>query len=167
MDATRWKALAMKPITARPLEWIDQAPVKVTRTRRIAVPRDRVWEAVADHARWPEWFDALTLVEPLEPPEGVGGRRRVHIRSIAVEEEFLAWEPGARFAFTVTHSTKPGIRSMVEDVRLVPDGDSATTVSYTQAIEPVGGRLTGPLVRRVAARNLDSGLAGLAAHVGG
>ena len=157
----------MKPITARPLEWIDHAPVQVTRTRRIAASRDRVWDVIADHARWPEWFDALTLVEPLEPAEGVGGHRRVHIRSIAVEEEFLAWEPGVRFAFTVTHSTKPGIRSMVEDVRLVPDGDVATTVSYTQAIDPVGARLTAPLVRRIAARNLDAGLAGLAAHVSG
>ena len=157
----------MKQITRRPLDWIDQAPVNVTRTRRIGVPRDQVWSVIADHERWPEWFGPVTRVEPLEPAEGVGGRRRVHIKSTSVEEEFLAWEPGSRFAFTVTHSTTPAIRSMVEDVRLVPDGPDATTVSYTQAIDPLGGSVAAPLLRRFAARTLDSALAGLAGHVGG
>ena len=45
------------------------------------------------------------------------------------EEEFLAWEPGRRFAFTVTHARWPGLKAMVEDVRLEPDGTDATTVT--------------------------------------
>lgn len=156
----------MKALTPRTLEWIDHAPVRVTRVQRIAAPSSRVWEVIADHERWPEWFPSVSRVEALDPAEGVGGRRRVHIGSLSVEEEFLAWDPDARFAFVVTHSSRPGIRSMVEDVRLVPDGDAATTVTYTQAIEPVGARLAAPIVRRVAARALEGALAGLAGHVG-
>lgn len=157
----------MKPIAPQTLDWIDRAPVHVTRTRRIAAPPERIWEVVADHERWPEWFTALTTVEALEPSEGVGGRRRVRIRSLAVEEEFLAWEPGRQFAFTVTHATTRAIRSMVEDVRLTSAGDAATTVSYTQAIEPMAARVTAPLLRRSVPRTLDGAVAGLAAHVGG
>jgi carbon monoxide dehydrogenase subunit G len=155
----------MKALTPRTLEWLDHAPVRVTRTARIPKAPERVWDVIADHERWPEWFPSVARVEALDPAEGVGGRRRVHIGSLTVEEEFLVWEPGARFAFVVTHSTKPGIRSMVEDVRLVPDGPDATTVTYTQAIEPVGVRLSAPVVRRVAARALEGALAGLATHV--
>lgn len=157
----------MKPITPRTLDWMDQAPVLATRTRRIAATPDRVWAAIADHEGWVEWFGPITAVERIGDGEGVGGGRRVHIKSIAVEEEFLAWEPGARFAFTVTRANRSGIRSMVEDVRLTPEGDTATTVAYTQAIDPMGARVTAPLLRRVIPRTIDRGLAGLAAHVGG
>lgn len=157
----------MKPITSRPLDWIDQAPVVVTRTRRIAATTDLVWDTIADHQSWPEWFDSLTKVEVLGRGAGVGGGRRVHIGPIAVDEEFLVWEPGARFAFTVTHANRPVLRSMVEDIQLTAEGDSATTVRYTQAVEPVAARVVAPLLRRQLSKQLEKGLAGLAAHVGG
>ena len=152
----------MKPITPRTLEWIGAAPVSVTRTRRIAAPKDRVWSVIADHEGWSRWFEPITAVERIDAADDVGGHRRVHIRSVAVEEEFLAWEPGERFAFTVTHANKPGITSMVEDVRLVADGDEATTVSYTQAIQPFAATVTAPLLRRFIPKAIDKGLAGLA-----
>lgn len=157
----------MKPITPRPLDWIDQAPVAVTATRRIATTPDRIWAAIADHEGWPAWFGAITEVEVLGRGEGVGGGRRVHIGRVTVDEEFLAWEPGARFAFTLTHSSAPGIRSMVEDIHLIEAGDTATTVSYTQALDPLGARVTAPILRRLLPKQLDKGLAGLASHVGG
>lgn len=157
----------MKPITPRTLDWMEQAPVCVTRTRRIAADVDRVWTAIADHEAWSEWFGPITKVERIGSGEGVGGGRRVHIKSISVEEEFLAWEPGARFAFTVVRANRSGIRSMVEDIRLLAEGDTATSVSYTQAIHPVGARLTAPILRRAVPTTLDRGLAGLATHVGG
>lgn len=155
----------MRTLTPRTIDWIDRAPVQVTRTRRIEVGPDRVFEVLADHERWPEWFGALTRVEVPGTGEGVGGGRRVHIRSIVVDEEFLAWDPGRRFAFTLTHSSAPGIRSMVEDIRLTPDGEHATTVAYTQAIEPVAATVTAPLLRRLISRAIDDGLRGLARHL--
>ena len=156
----------MKPITPRTLDWIPQAPVKVSRTRRIHAPQDKVWAAIADHAGWADWFGPITKVEPLEPPTGVGGHRRVHIKSLQVEEEFLAWDEGTRFAFCVTHVSVPAIRSMVEDVQLRAVGDT-TTVVYTQAIDPKMAFLLAPVLRRGAAKQLDAGLEGLATHVGG
>ncbi len=157
----------MKPITAQTIDWIPRAPVSVTRTRSIAADRDRVWATIADHEGWVDWFGPITQVERLDAADAVGGHRRVHIRRIAVEEEFLAWDPGERFAFTITHSNAPGITAMVEDVRLTADGEHATNVSYTQAVQPVGGKLTAPLLRLLVPKAIDQGLAGLAKHLGG
>lgn len=156
-----------KTLTPRGLDWITAAPVTVTARRRIAATPDRIWEAIADHETWPQWFDAIDRVEPLEPAHGVGGRRRVHIRSITIDEEFLAWEPGARFAFYVTSLNAPGIRSIVEDVQLAPVGEAATEISYTQALDLAGARILGPVLRRALPRALDKALAGLAQRVGG
>lgn len=156
----------MKPITPRTLDWMPQAPVHVTRTRRIDAPQDTVWAAIADHAGWSEWFGPITEVEPLEPPTGVGGHRRVHVGKLQFEEDFLAWDEGSRFAFCVTHMSVPVIRSLVEDVQLRADG-AATIVSYTQAIDPKAAFVLAPILRRGAAKQIDGGLEGLANHLGG
>lgn len=155
----------MRPLVRQTTEWIPQAPVSVTRSRRIAAPVERLWEAIAAHERWPEWFPALRAVEPIGTGEGVGGGRRVHLRGLTVEEEFLAWEPGKRFAFTVVGADKPGIKAMVEDIRIEPDGGDAAIVRYTQAIQPMGSRVVAPLLRRAVPRTLDGALEGLDRHV--
>lgn len=157
----------MAPMTPRPLEWIDTAPVRVSRSRRIAQPPAVVWSAIADHAGWTEWFPRIASVTPGEVADAVGGTRTVDLGAAAVEEEFLAWEPERHFAFTLTSSTKPGLRSMVEDIRITPDGDRACTVTYTMAIEPVGGKLLRPVVAPLFRKAIADGLAGLAGHVRG
>jgi uncharacterized protein YndB with AHSA1/START domain len=157
----------MTPMTPRPLEWIDTAPVRVSRSRRIAQPTAVVWSAIADHPGWTEWFPRLVAVTPGEVADAVGGTRTVDVGAAAVEEEFLAWEPERHFAFTITSSTKPGLRSMVEDIRLTRDGDQACTVTYTMGIEPLGGKLLRPLVAPIFRKAITDGLAGLARHVRG
>lgn len=151
----------MQPLTPRSLEWTDTAPVRAVGTRRIAASADAIWAVIADHERWGEWFTPIDEVTPGDPSTGVGGTRTVRVGPIEVEEEFLAWEPGRRFAFTVTHSTRPGIRSMNEDIRLVPDGPDATTVTYTMALDPLGGRFVRPVLAPLLRRNLKAALAGL------
>jgi len=158
----------MPDLTPRPLEWIDEAPVRASRSRRIAQPPSVVWAAVADHAAWPTWFPRLRSVVPGPVAEGVGGTRRVDIGLAAVDEKFLAWEPERRFAFTVTTSTRPGLRSMNEDVRLTPDGTTACTVTYTMGLEPAAGaRLLKPVLEPALRKTLTDALAGLARHVRG
>jgi uncharacterized protein YndB with AHSA1/START domain len=161
------EAAAMTPMTPRPLEWIDTAPVRASRSRRIGQPPATVWAAIADHEAWPQWFPRLVGVEPGPVSEGVGGTRRVDVGLAAVDEEFLAWEPESRFAFTVTGSTRPGLRSMNEDIRLTRDGTSACTVTYTMGLEPAGGRLLRPVLQPVLRKTISDALAGLAAHVRG
>lgn len=155
----------MPALTPRPLDWIDRAPVRATRSRRIAAPPAEVWAAIADHQAWVQWFGAITAVIPGEVAEGVGGTRRVQVGKVEVDEEFLAWEAERRFAFTVTESSAPGLRSMNEDVRLTPDGDDATTVTYTMALEPIGARFVRPVLEPALRKAIDGGLAGLAEYV--
>lgn len=151
----------MHPLTPRTLEWTDDAPVRAVGTRHLAADADAVWSVIADHERWSEWFTPIDEVIPGDPADGVGGTRRVRVGSIEVDEEFLAWEPGRHFAFTVTHSSRPGIRSMNEDIRLTPDGPDATTVTYAMALDPIGGRVVRPILAPLLRRNLRAALAGL------
>jgi uncharacterized protein YndB with AHSA1/START domain len=158
----------MKPMTPRPLEWIDIAPVRASRSRRIAVPADTVWAAIADHEGWTAWFPNLTRVEPGEQDHGVGGTRTVHVgNALSAHEEFVAWEPGSRFSFTLVAASQPGLRSMNEDVRITPDGPTACTVTYTMGIDLPGARALRPVLAPVLRKVIGDGLAGLAMHVGG
>lgn len=152
----------MKPTTPRSLDWIDSAPLAVTRIRRIAAPPETVWEFIADHAGWAEWFSGIRSVDLGTPSIGVGGTRTVHLGAVSVAEEFLAWDPGAHFAFTVTGSTKAVIRSLVENLELSRRGPDATEMSYTMAIDPVGGRIATAVLRPLVGQVLSRGLAGLA-----
>lgn len=155
----------MNPLTPRPLDWNDVAPVRAVESRRIAAGPDAVWTVIADHEHWGEWFTPIDEVTPGEPGTGVGGTRRVRVGKMEIQEEFIAWEPGRRFAFTVTGSTRPGLRSLNEDIRLTPDGSDATTVTYTMALDPLGGRFVRPVLAPLLRRSLRSALAGLEARV--
>lgn len=152
----------MKPTTPRTLDWIDQAPLAVTKTRRIAARPDAVWDVIADHEGWADWFAGVKSVDPGDPSTGIGGTRTVHLGGLSVSEEFLAWDPGSHFAFTVTGATRGLVRSLVENVQLTPDGSDATTVSYTMAMDPVGGKAATVVLRPLIGQALTRGLAGLA-----
>lgn len=152
----------MKPTTPRTLDWIDNAPLAVTRTRRIAAPPEAVWEVIADHAGWADWFSGVRSVDVGTPAAGIGGTRTVHLGGVSVAEEFLAWDPGAHFAFTATGSTRPVLRSLVENLVLSRNGSDATEISYTMAIDPVGGRLAAAALRPTVGLILTRALTGLA-----
>lgn len=158
----------MRPMTPRPLEWIDVAPVRASRNRRMGVPAATAWAAIADHEGWATWFPNISRVEPGTPAEGVGGSRVVHIgNAVKAREEFLAWDPGSRFSFTLVSASPGGLRSMNEDIRVTPDGPDACTVTYTMGLDVRGARLLRPVLCRVLGKAISDGLAGMAAHVGG
>lgn len=152
----------MKPTTPRTLDWIESAPLAVTRTRVIAAPPEDVWDVIADHAAWPEWFSGLKSVDPGSTSTGVGGTRTVHLAGLSVAEEFLAWDPGAHFAFTVTGASRAVVRSLVESLVLSRGDDDTTLTSYTMAIDPVGGKVTATVMRPAVGQVLNRGLTGLA-----
>ncbi len=147
-----------RALERQPLEWIDEAPVRVSVSRRMAVGADAVFVVIADHETWPEWFDGVEEVRVTGAAEGVGGQRQVVVRGLGVfDEEFLAWEPGRRFGFAVTHMTRPVFRTLNELVTLEPDGD-ATVVTYTQGYAPAPWAW--PLLWPVARWRLPKVLAG-------
>lgn len=147
----------MKPMTPRTLAWIDEAPTTVSQTRRIAATPDAVWAHVADHAAWPTWFPGIKKVVPGSTADAVDGTRTVHLTGMAVEERFLAWEPGVQFAFTGVGATRKALKSLVENIELTPDGDDATTVTYSIALEaglPLLGKIVGAGMKQASGKAL-------------
>lgn len=129
----------MRALTPRDISWIAQAPISIEgRTTTTASPQ-QVFDVLADHERWPEWFPNVRSVEVTGPAEGVGARRRVRVPGAVVEEEFIVWDPAERWSFTGT-AAKPGfVRSLVEDCRLEPTATGGTTISYTMHLDPAPG----------------------------
>jgi hypothetical protein len=121
------------------LDWIERAPLRVEARAESAASSDKVFAVLADHERWPEWFPSVRKVSVLGPSEGVGARRRVIIPpGMTIDEEFIAWDPGARWAFTAYESRPRFTRSLVEDCILTPTPDGGTAISYTMYMDPVG-----------------------------
>ena len=93
---------------------------------------------LADHERWPEWFPSVRKVTVLGRGEGVGARRRVAVPGSTIDEEFIVWEPGARWAFTAFAARPRFTRSLVEDCVLTRLPSGGTAISYTMYLDPVG-----------------------------
>lgn len=145
------------------LAWADTAPIRAQGSARSSASPEAVFAVLADHARWPEWFPNVKKVDVMGPAEGVGARRRVHIPGVAVEEEFIAWEPGKLFAFTAT-AVKPGVfRALVEHCRIEPTADGGSDITWTMAIGP--SPLLAPLLkiaRGQLSKNVGLGMVALA-----
>lgn len=152
------------PVTKRDLSWISSAPITLTGRATATASPEAVFAELADHERWPQWFPNVKKVEIIGPATGVGARRRVFIPGGAVEEEFIAWEPGVRWAFTGT-AAKPGfVTSIVEDCQLIPIGDGGgTAITYSMHIEPsTWARPLIALIKGVMQKGLQKGMEQLA-----
>ncbi|HEY3446353.1 MAG TPA: SRPBCC family protein [Myxococcales bacterium] len=132
-------------LRAEDLSFPERAQVRLDFHHRIARPPQAVFAILADHEEWPRWFKDLKRVEVLGPAgKGVGARRRVWLGPLALEERFIAWEPGSRFSFTMVGANLPALAAMLEDWQLSPaEGGAACQVDYTVAMDlPAMLRLT-------------------------
>ena len=122
----------------------------IERSVDVAAPPDRVWAAMADVGRWPEWTASVTRVERLDlAPFGVGSRARVRQPGFpAAVWTVTALEPGRSFEW---RSTVPGLTS-VGGHRVDPAGDSASrvtlAVTWSGPLAPVIRLLAGKRSRR-------------------
>ena len=115
-------------------EWIDGAPFVFSNTIEIAAAPGDVWKHVADHVAWSDWFPTLDKVEVTGAPTGIGGKRRVTVNRLPLDEEFTAWIEGEQFAFAIVKSPLFFVAALAEDVRLEAT-DSGCRVTYRQGIE--------------------------------
>ena len=69
---------------------------------------------------------------------------QVHTRTVSMMggmdgyEEFVAWEPGKRMAFTFVGCTKDATEKFLEDYRVTDLGDGSCKVEWYMAMEPRG-----------------------------
>jgi hypothetical protein len=162
----------MRELVPVDLSWIEARPDAVRVSIALAAAPARVFEALADAPGWTRWFPLMHRAASIGGGDGdgggVGAEREVAVRGFGrLRERFLAWEPGARYAFTMIGVTSPLIAQMGEDYRITPTGDGAR-LDWTMAALPRGpGRLLAPglrvMMRRIfarAGRNLDALLRG-------
>jgi carbon monoxide dehydrogenase subunit G len=142
------------------LDFVDRAPVQVREEVVVtgATPAD-VWAALAEPTAWTEWFAGMKEARYTSPaPYGVATKRFVRVASMKANEEVLAFDVGARFAFRVVDANMPALRAMVEVVTLEAV-DGGTRVVYRQAVElEPWARWLGPLARKQLSRSLKASL---------
>jgi uncharacterized protein YndB with AHSA1/START domain len=153
----------MGSLVPRAIDWIDAAPVSITARAESSAPPAAVFAVLADHERWPEWFPSVRKVTVLGAAAGVGARRRVAVPGATVDEEFIVWEPGTRWAFTAFAARPRFTKSLIEDCQLRPLDSGGTAITYTMYLDPP--RVLLPLVKAFAGlirRNNGRALANLA-----
>jgi len=126
----------MGDLVPRTIEWTEHAPIRIEARARSSASPDVVFAVLADHERWPEWFPSVKKVTVLGPASGVGARRRVKVPGLTVDEEFIAWDPGVRWAFTGYAAAPKFTRSLIEDCALEPDESGGTNITYTMYLDP-------------------------------
>lgn len=64
----------------------------------IDAPVDRIWQVMADVAKWPEWTASVRTVEDVTPGFGLGGSALVDARGTPKARWTVTrWEPGRGF----------------------------------------------------------------------
>jgi hypothetical protein len=126
----------------------------------IAAPPARVWEVMADPARWSEWTPSVTGITVFGTPLRVGSRALIR------QPKFPpAWwkvtdlQPGKEFTWV---STAPGLR-VVARHGVAPSG-AGTRASLRLSLDGVFGDWFGRLTREITERYLDFEAAGLKAR---
>ena len=155
-------AAAMASLAPQSPEWTDTAPVKISATREVPATADAVFAALADHETWPEWFDAVDRVERIgDLNEGVGSKRRVFLarQRIKIDEEFIEWDPGNVWSFTVLEANGPFrlLETLNERITIQTTGPERARVTYLMAMKPTRG--AGVLFDKVVRRGQEKRLA--------
>ncbi len=146
----------MQPMT---LADIAAAPFRLTKTARFDTTPEALWAQLIDPATWLRWFPLMYRAEWITPQtSGVGATRDVALRVFGTyREQMIAWEPNARFSFTMTGSTSPLVSRMAEDWRLTRDG-SGVRLDWTVGATPTTlGRVGAPALRGVLSRLFAGG----------
>ncbi|WAU81502.1 SRPBCC family protein [Streptomyces sp. Qhu-G9] len=114
------------------LDFVETAPLRLVFAREMTSPPESVYRALAeDVAGWPRWFTAVTAARSTEGGSG----RQIRLRGgTRFEETVIAAEPREVYTYRVDVTNAPGVRALVEEWRLTPDG-SGTRVQWTWAAD--------------------------------
>lgn len=143
---------------------------RVSRTRIIAAPRERVWELVSDPHHLPRWWPRATRVEDVRQ---VGGGRRSRWttvlgtqrgRGVRADYRCTSAAEGERFVWEQDIEGTPFekiLRSAELEIHL--EGRNGATEVRLASSERLRGlsRLGSLMVRRATRQRLDEALAGI------
>ena len=146
--------------------FVDRAPVVHVSEAAVAAARAAVFAALVDPSCWKRWFPGVREVSyGSPPPHGVGTIRKADVGGTRWEEELIAWDQNARWAWTVTRASVPFATAQVESFELA-DAAGGTRVRWTLALEPrLIARLGAPFAGRTIRRLLERAMQNLATHL--
>ena len=121
------------------------------RTIEIDASPSRVWEVMADVARWPEWTASMISLEP--PPGGMalGATAKVHARGTPKSTFTVTeWQPAERFTW---ESNVRGVRSTARHV-IEPVGEARSRVTLGVQLDGLMATLSRPFLNKRITENL-------------
>jgi carbon monoxide dehydrogenase subunit G len=117
------------------LDFAAKAPDRISGSAHCPAPPHKVFAVLADASTWPLWFDDMrSTAWTTSSTSGVGAVRKATLGLGTFEERMIAWEPGARFSFSIDGASVPLARRVVEDWRLSAEGDG-TRLDWTMSAE--------------------------------
>lgn len=115
----------------------------------VKVSTERLFEILSTGEQQTIWAEGyVRTLWHTPPPHGVGTVRDIVLKSLSVQERFLCWDYGKRFAFSADALTLPLARQLMEDIQfeaLSPTRSRLVwNVYYTPVfwLRPLNGILT-------------------------
>lgn len=143
--------------------------VSLQRAATVGAPPEAVWATLADFGAISAWAGNVDHSSTTtEATEGVGTARRVQAGRVVVLETVTVWEPPSALAYTLD-GLPPLARTVTNrwDLAPAPGDATATAVTLTTTIEPLGGprgRIGQRILGRVLGKAADDLVKGLASH---
>ena len=136
------------------LEFLEQTKNLFRAEEIVKASPETIFEVFEDAHAWTVWAMPIQKVEWTSPrPYGIGTTRSVHMMGDMIGyEEFIAWEPGKRMAFTFVGCSKDATEKFLEDYRVPDLGDGSCRVEWYMAMDTRGFSrhlmwMTRPLLR--------------------
>jgi uncharacterized protein YndB with AHSA1/START domain len=143
---------------------------RVSRTRLIEAPRERVWDLVSDPHHLPRWWPKTVRVEDVRVVQGGRRSRWTTVlgtqrgRGVRADYRCTSATEGERYAWEQEIEGTPFekiLRSAALEIRLAADDRStAVTLSSSERLRGLS-RLGSPMMRRAIRRRLEEALDGI------
>ena len=140
------------------------------RTRKLAVPQQRVWEVIADPHHMPRWWPGVARMEAVEKDSFTQVFKTKRGRPVRADFRVLESQPPWVRSWEQEVLGTPFERVLNEsvvEVRLEPvDGGTEVTIVQVQKLRGYS-RTGGLMLRRASGAKLDEALDGLRSICGG
>lgn len=117
------------------------APKRIEVSADFGIPAERLFDIVARHEDWPDWFPLLQSIKVDHSASanpgatGVGTRRLCRLRLIGeLDERIVAWDPPRTYRYSVNSPRTPFTRHTAE-LRVVPVGADRAALVWTAWFE--------------------------------